>query len=191
MVNRNVSGLVLLAACIGLSVGWIGLGYSGEDEGEGYERGLFASTPDMRPVNNRIYAAECGACHFAYQPGWLPARSWARIMSTLDDHFGENAELSQTKRNEIGTYLAANAADVAPSRLSQRVVRALRNGDTPVRISEINYIRREHDRIPARMITGNPKVGSRSNCIACHTRAKEGFFDEDSASIPGFGRWDD
>lgn len=190
MINKGMSGLLLLVACVGLSVTWIGLGYSEEEGGEGY-RGFFASTPDMAPVRNRTYASECGGCHFAYQPGWLPARSWAKIMATLDDHFGENAELSPAKQNEISAYLAANAADVAPSRLSHRIMRSLRAGDVPLRISEVGYIRREHRSIPARMITGNTKVGSRSNCLACHAQAKAGFFDEDSVSIPGFGRWDD
>ncbi|MFQ5489045.1 MAG: cytochrome C, partial [Gammaproteobacteria bacterium] len=25
--------------------------------------------PDVAPVNNDLYDRECGACHFAYQPG--------------------------------------------------------------------------------------------------------------------------
>jgi hypothetical protein len=191
MINKGMSGLLLLVACIGLTVAGIGLGYSEEEGGEGYRGGIFASTPDMAPVRNQAYASECGGCHFAYQPGWLPARSWAKIMATLDDHFGENAELSPAKQAEIGAYLAANAADVAPSRLSHRIMRSLRAGDVPLRISGISYIRREHRGIPDRMIAGNAKVGSRSNCLACHTQAKAGYFDEDGVSIPGFGRWDD
>jgi hypothetical protein len=33
-----------------------------------------------------IYKQECAACHLAYPPGLLPARSWSRIMSGLDKH---------------------------------------------------------------------------------------------------------
>jgi mono/diheme cytochrome c family protein len=33
-----------------------------------------------------LYKQECAACHMAYPPGLLPARSWTRIMSGLDKH---------------------------------------------------------------------------------------------------------
>ncbi|MCW9089130.1 MAG: diheme cytochrome c, partial [Gammaproteobacteria bacterium] len=29
--------------------------------------------PDVAPVKNELYQSECGSCHFAYQPGLLPA----------------------------------------------------------------------------------------------------------------------
>ena len=43
-------------------------------------------------MNNPLYKQECGSCHFAYPPSFLPARSWEKIMKNLSDHFGENAE---------------------------------------------------------------------------------------------------
>src|SRR5512145_3377199 len=36
---------------------------------------------------------ECGACHIAYPPRFLPAESWREIMIGLDDHFGSDASL--------------------------------------------------------------------------------------------------
>ena len=133
-------------------------------------------------VRNTLYKTECGSCHLAYQPGFLPASSWRKIMATLDNHFGENAELSAKTGNELLQYLTANASDAG----SGRTVR-----DAPLRISEQRHFRREHDEVPPRMVKNNPKVRSFSNCQACHSGAENGDFSERHINIPGFGRWED
>ena len=51
------------------------------------------------------YTDACGSCHLVYQPGLLPARSWDRIMATLSDHFGDNAELDPAASSEIRRFL--------------------------------------------------------------------------------------
>ena len=48
---------------------------------------------DVAAIANPVYKEECGSCHMAYPPGLLPARSWTKVMSGLDNHFGDNAEL--------------------------------------------------------------------------------------------------
>jgi mono/diheme cytochrome c family protein len=145
----------------------------------------------LAPVGNDLYARECGSCHFAYQPGLLPAASWEKIMSTLSDHFGDNAELASGDAAMIRDYLVKNAADRSPSGHSARIVRSLKGREAPLRISEVPFIRRQHNELPSRMVTGNPKVKSLSNCGACHTGADRGSYNEDGISIPGYGRWDD
>jgi len=143
------------------------------------------------PVNKSdLYQSECGSCHFAYQPGLLPARSWQKMMSGLDDHFGDNAELSVKSKTEISAYLQQGAADEQYARRSDKFKRGISSGDVPLRISELPYMQRKHDEIPTRFISGNPQVGSLANCVACHTQAARGNFDEDSVRIPNYGRWD-
>ena len=161
------------------------------DGDEGYFRAPWGSKarPGVAPATNPAYREECGSCHFAYQPGLLPARSWEKLMATLDDHFGENAELPEPDRIAIRNYLLDNAAGRSDYRVSNKLLRGLRGA--PVRISELPYFRHEHREIPPRLVTGNPKVRSLSNCEACHTRAGEGSFREREISIPGFGRYDD
>jgi mono/diheme cytochrome c family protein len=176
MNGKILMGTLLMAACITLAV--TGIAYGDRDGwGEEDEGGLFSRQASIARVTSKLYASECGACHFAYQPGWLPARSWQRMMNTLDDHFGENAELDDQERDSITRYLVANAADRVPNRQSRRILRSLRGGEPPLRISELRYIRHEHDEIPGRAIEGNPKVRSRSNCQTCHTQADKGYFD--------------
>jgi Dihaem cytochrome c len=46
-----------------------------------YEKGGF-----VEPASNPTYVNECGACHFTYLPGLLPARSWRALMARANDH---------------------------------------------------------------------------------------------------------
>jgi hypothetical protein len=70
-------------------------------------------------------------------------------------------------------------------------MRSLGFNDTPIRITELPYFTRKHREVPERMVSGNPDVGSFTQCDACHKDAAKGKFDEDTVVIPGFGRWDD
>ncbi len=44
-------------------------------------------------AENASYEKECGACHYAFNPSLLPAASWAGLMTSLREHFGEDASL--------------------------------------------------------------------------------------------------
>ncbi len=155
------------------------------------ERGREGGRPTVAPVANPQYAEECGSCHMAYPPGLLPARSWQKIMGGLDNHFGENAELTPDVAKALNDYLVANAADHASTLRSERITRTLRPDQVPMRITELPFFAREHREVPARISTANPKVKSMSNCNACHTRAAAGSFTEREIKIPGFPGWED
>jgi len=161
------------------------------DSGRKGKYKLFKRTATVPVVTNQLYVTECGSCHFAYQPGWLPVRSWRTMMRELDQHFDENAELDQESRDAITKYLAAEAADVISNRKSRKILRSIRGTDAPQRISTLRYMLRKHDEIPKRLIEGNKKVGSAANCAACHTEAAAGIFNEHGVKIPGYGHWDD
>lgn len=145
----------------------------------------------LPPVENQLYAEECGSCHFAYQPALLPAASWKKLLTRLQNHFGENAELSEQSVQELIAYLDANAADkVGGYKRPEKIMRSL--GDmAPLRITDIPYIHRQHHEIPSRFIKGNPDIRSLSNCANCHIQAAKGSYAEREIRIPGIGRWDD
>src|SRR4051812_22331997 len=63
-------------------------------------------------IARAAWKKECGACHMAFQPELLPARSWTALMAGLDNHFGENASLDAATSQAILAYLQAHAADV-------------------------------------------------------------------------------
>lgn len=163
----------------------------GDDDDRGF-RGWFSERSlDVAPVKNELYRNECGSCHFAYQPGLLPVRSWKKMMGGLEDHFGDNAELGSAEHQQLLKYLVDNAADRSDYKRSRKIAGSLREKDVPLRVSDTLYFKRKHDEVPIRFVTGNEKVGSYSNCAACHTRADSGSYDEDQIKIPGVGRWDD
>ena len=94
--------------------------------------------------------------------------------------------LRYTFKTLIMAYLAENAADVAGSRFAN-----WSRGSTPLRITEMSKFRHEHEELPRSVLSKNSQVKSLSNCIACHTGADAGSFDENQIKIPGIGRWDD
>lgn len=147
--------------------------------------------PDVAPVKNALYQQECGGCHMPYQPGLLPARSWERLMANLADHFGDNAELAPEDEKAITAFLTAYAADRAFAKRSRNITASLRAGEAPLRISETPYMRSKHRELPARLVTGNPKVKTLAQCNACHTRAERGSYREREIDIPGYGKWED
>lgn len=132
---------------------------------------------------NKAYIKECGACHLAYQPQFLPKRSWEATMNTLDKHFGDSAALEDAARSEILAYLVKNSADSSSSRLSRKVLASLGSSETPLRISDTPYFKRKHREVRAEVFK-RKSIGSRANCSACHPRADKGDYDEHKVKIP-------
>lgn len=56
-------------------------------------------------------------------------------------------------------------------------------GSTPVRVSEIPYILEKHHELDAAVLA-RPSIGSLGNCVACHTSADQGNYDDDYVKIP-------
>ena len=145
----------------------------------------------VKPVDNELYREECGSCHFAYQPGLLPARSWQQLLSlkALEDHFGENAELDPETQKSLLNYLVKYSAEKSSYKRSKKIALSSSDSTTLIRITENDYIRNKHSKIPKEIIKSE-KVKSLSYCDACHTQAEKGSFDDDQVSIPGYADWD-
>jgi hypothetical protein len=128
----------------------------------------------MPPVRDATVQKECGACHMAFQPGFLPAQSWTRMMGSLADHFGEDASLPGDKIEIIRNYLASNAGDVVSRGRAAKYMQWVAPGGTPQRITENPDFLRKH-RFPE-TVWKDPKVVTKSNCLACHSGADQGAF---------------
>ncbi len=143
----------------------------------------------QRATANVLYAEECGSCHLAYPAKLLQTESWQALLSGLDNHFGDNAQLAPLELNQIHDYLVLYAADNNSYR--NRLYSNRFNPSTPLlRITEQPFFIKEHDEIPREFVTDNQQVGSFSQCDSCHRDAVKGNFDEDQVNIPGYGRWD-
>jgi len=148
---------------------------------------------NIKPVSDKQYLEECGACHFAYQPGLLPSRSWELLLNAeaLRKHFGVNAELDDDTLKVIHDYAVDNAADKSWYKRSRKIAVATEDGPAPLRITELRYISLKHSKIPEKITKGNKGVKSLSFCDKCHTQATKGVYDSDTVNIPNFSNWDD
>lgn len=119
------------------------------------------------------YTAECAACHTAYPPGMLPARSWQRIMTGLDKHHGTDASLDAATVQQIGNWLQTHAGTykrVAEEPPQDRITRSA-------------WFVRKHDDVEA-AVWKLPSVKSAANCAACHTGADQGDYSERNLQAP-------
>lgn len=131
----------------------------------------------VRPLTDPLTLKACGECHMAFQPAFLPARSWNRIMDELDRHFGENAALAPDKAANIRKTLTDGAADRTGGRVATKYLRQVEPDAVPIRITEARAFVRKHD-FPARTWT-RPEILTKSNCPACHLGAEKGIYDDD------------
>lgn len=168
----------LFAAVVMLAVGSVVIF---ADEDNDYERKeVYHKKSYLVSGNTKLYKNECGACHMAYQPQFLPKQSWKKIMQTLDDHFGVDATLDLEESKQIAEYLFTNAS----------YKNIDENRKVLLRITEKRDFKREHREIPKRFIK-QKSVKSLANCNACHTNAQSGSYSEKEIYIPNYGRWDD
>jgi hypothetical protein len=145
---------------------------------------VLAATPALAggndwvpPVKDPLVLKECGACHMAFQPAFLPARSWNRMMDELANHFGEDASLPADKVQSIRATLTANAGDVVTKGRARKYMQWVAPGGTPQKITENPDFERKH--AFADKVWKDPKVVTKSNCPACHRGADQGWYDDD------------
>jgi hypothetical protein len=133
-------------------------------------------------VNNPTYREQCGSCHFAYQPALLPSGSWGKILSRLADHNEESVVIEESDIKIIKEYLEKNAAEHSSAKRAIKILKSL-DGQKPEKITDVPYIRRKHDDVKEDVFK-RESIGSPANCVACHTTAEDGVYEDDNVRIP-------
>lgn len=151
------------------------------EEGKGHHSAVVKPLSKQDIASAALYQKECGACHMAYQPYFLPKRSWEKMMNTLENHFGTDASLDPKDHKEIQNVMVTYAS--TNERISDT------KGGIPLRISQTPHFVREHREIPKKMVSQS-EVKSFANCTACHTKAASGSYREREIRIPNYGRWE-
>lgn len=152
---------------------------------------FFGSKNGVAPVTDDFYAKECASCHFAYQPGLLPSRSWKKIMENLSDHFGTDASLEPEDNKRILKYLVDNSAENFTNyKRSKKINDSIGKNETPTAITKTGYFIKKHKGIKPKLIE-QKDVKSLANCMACHTKADKGSYSEREINIPNYGKWED
>ena len=130
---------------------------------------------------NATYEKECGACHYAFHPSLLPASSWAALITSLDEHFGEDASLDGPTTRRLAVWLASNAAETFDTEAANRFRTV--SPDDPYRVSATPYWVRKHAGVSPDVFE-RKSVRGKMNCHACHRDAKSGHYDDQAIAIP-------
>jgi hypothetical protein len=131
----------------------------------------------VEPLTDALTLKECGSCHMAFQPEFLPVRSWEKLMGNLTDHFGADASLSEKSQAHILAVLKARAADVTGMKEGRKMAASIPAGVTPLRISEVPRWVKEHGKIQPN-VWARPDIKSKANCLACHTAGEQGYYED-------------
>jgi len=188
-MNRMFTGIALCLAFLLIGIGGAYTAFADHDDHDDRDRHekrekrhVEHGERDVEVVSSPIYAETCGACHFPYQPGLLPSGSWDKILGRLSDHFGEVVEIDPESAKTLAEYLKAHAADHSSAELSREIMKSL-HGRKPIRITQVPCIEEEHHEIRSGVFE-RKSIGSFANCIACHTTAQRGIYDDDAVIIP-------
>lgn len=131
-----------------------------------------------------VWRSECAtSCHGAFHPTLLPAESWKRIISGLDDHFGDSAGVDEQSKNRILSYLLAASSDRSVTEASKKLLYSIPKGEVPLRITEVPYWADKHSEIDPD-VYARKSITSKSNCKACHPGADLGSFEDKDISVP-------
>ena len=111
---------------------------------------------------------QCGDCHMVFPSRMLPSRSWAAILSTMDDHFGEDAAIPKKDLDVIRDFLTSHAADSPGATFRDRhFLAALASDSTPLRITATPWWNQMHADFNFDGVK-HSAVKSAANCLACH-----------------------
>jgi nitrate/TMAO reductase-like tetraheme cytochrome c subunit len=129
---------------------------------------------NMMPLKvPEVVKNECASCHMVYPPAFLPKESWVRIMGGLDKHYGTDASIDPKDLKEVSQWLIQYAGTY------KRVNDAPPND----RITESSWFIKKHRKI-SQATWQHAQVKSKSNCMACHTTADRGQYDDDFVKVP-------
>lgn len=104
-------------------------------------------------------------------------------MQKQDTHFGEPLGLDPATTSEILAFLQKYSADTELTEPACKITQSIPPDMTPVRITEPGYWIDKHREI-SDSTWRHPKIGSKSNCGACHLDAEKGSFEDAAMHLP-------
>ncbi len=135
---------------------------------------VYADKPMMAEMQMLApYRQECGSCHMAYPPEFLSKPAWGRLMNSLSRHYGTDASLEPAAVREISAWLDSNGGTY------KRVVPESKED----RLTTSAWFVRKHRKISS-TIYQRASIKSPGNCIACHSAAVGGDFEDNLVKIP-------
>ena len=180
------SGLVLLVAAF--AAWWFAYAWHKPLQARIGEVVTIAEVPSVRFIGRPLpddptWREECGSCHLLFHPNLLPARSWQRLLTEQDRHFGTDLALAPATTATVRAFLTSNAAEHSPTEAAFKINRSVPAASAPLRITETPYWIAKHDSIGVD-VWARPTVKSKANCAACHVDAEAGTFEDSAMRLP-------
>jgi hypothetical protein len=136
-----------------------------------------------RLPDDPVWREECGACHLAFHPNLLPARSWQRLMDEQRRHFGTDLGLDPAVAAAVLAFLTRNAAEYSSTEAAFKINRSIPAASTPLRITRTPYWVTKHAGI-GEDVWIRPTVKGKAKWAACHADAEAGTFEDSSIRLP-------
>ena len=133
-----------------------------------------------------LFANECSACHTLYPPFLSPANSWKKLMSTLQNHFGDDASLEEEERASIEEYLIKNSAENSTKEATFYIIKSLKDERDIIAISETPFWIEKHKGLDKNIFRSS-LIKSKANCKACHKNIEQGLIEDRDIKIPESG----
>lgn len=106
-------------------------------------------------------------------------------MASLEDHFGDNAEMDEETTAHLDSYHERLVLQKGAPTLMSQMLRDLPD-DPPLRVTEFPSFLRAHEVIAQQLDIEEFAEGFLSPCADCHREAADGIFDKDRLH-PGYG----
>ncbi len=127
--------------------------------------------PGITTVKFQQYNELCGGCHFAYQPGLLPAISWEKVIADLAEHFGTQLRLSPVEKREMTRFLLNNSAGHVNDDISNNILQSFNYTSIVKRITQTPYFIERHSQFDSGISSA-----SAGACDTCHQDAVQGRY---------------
>ncbi|WP_298750085.1 cytochrome C [uncultured Arcobacter sp.] len=99
------------------------------------------------------------------------------MMSDLENHFGDDASISEEDNQNISAFLIKNSAETSTKEFSFKILNSIGNKDI-IAITHTDFWKKEHEEIPKKVF-GHADVKSKANCKACHSDVEKGLIEDD------------
>ena len=183
--------VAMLLAMLGFGGWWFAYAIDSPVDQQAWHASAEAGKPEAPHVkftgqplpDNAQWREECGSCHAVFYPALLPARSWQKMMAEQGTHFGTDLGLNAATTQAVLKFMVDNAADGHRTEAAFKIDQSVPKAATPLTITETPYWVKKHREITA-ADWANPVVKSKSNCVACHSDADAGTFEDGAMRIP-------
>lgn len=180
---QNLSIKSKLIIILSITVFSLNLYADGDEQGI-FKRWFEGKNNGISAVKFEQYNDLCGSCHFAFQPGLLPGVSWEKVMSDLDNHFGQTVKMTDVEIRTIRRYLLDNSAGHVNDEISNQILQSLKYNPVPVRITKIPFFVYKHD-----LLQKKDNIQNIGQCDSCHQDAQQGYYNKHKIHIPDQSQW--